>query len=396
MTTPNQEDRLPGDPSRAARVPPALRLPGRGEAGAPHAAGRLLLKNSRIPEAIQETEPQTNLETGHCITAASSHSCPPARHRGTGQGAGSTHQLRRLPEPGAQAAELAGSFAGRGQGPAGERDDAAAGAAGPAGAAVVGWAEQPLAAGGRAHLRSEATADLEREREVGSEGKPKLWQTLAKRAGELAVLAQQELCQGAGTEPPLPTGLRRHMRHSPSEWRPQRCRSRAARALCVYSSAECPQPRQQHMVGISSPPQAGAQAGAKQDLSPNSSWRVCIEQTSRSLSGQQLVPSWQGKLSNLYSLLWEREWDERTLPSCLDSSGFNCTASSSITTHQGAPCRRGTCRPGARASTSTGWSLGNVLVPWKAEGEAGGLHSNHALGDTEMDLHGNNKAAKEK
>ena len=40
--------------------------------------------------------------------------------------------------------------------------------------------------------------------------------------------------------------------------------------------------------------------------------------------------------------------------------------------------------------------LGTCWCPEKQRGEVGGLHSNHALGDTEMDLHGNNKAAKEK
>lgn len=40
--------------------------------------------------------------------------------------------------------------------------------------------------------------------------------------------------------------------------------------------------------------------------------------------------------------------------------------------------------------------LGTCWCPEKQRGEVGGLHSNRALGDTEMDLHGNNKAAKEK
>lgn len=40
--------------------------------------------------------------------------------------------------------------------------------------------------------------------------------------------------------------------------------------------------------------------------------------------------------------------------------------------------------------------LGMCCCPEKQRGEVGGLHSNRALGYTEMDLHGNNKAAKEK
>lgn len=40
--------------------------------------------------------------------------------------------------------------------------------------------------------------------------------------------------------------------------------------------------------------------------------------------------------------------------------------------------------------------LGTCWCPEKQRGEVGGLHSNRALGDTKMDLHGNNKAAKKK
>lgn len=101
-----------------------------------------------------------------------------------------------------------------------------AGAAGPAGTAVVSRAEQPLAPGGRAHLHSEATADLEREtvlrqcghlphwRDLGALGEAK-WHIMgatalthprAEGAGELAVLVLQELCTGTRTDPALPGG----------------------------------------------------------------------------------------------------------------------------------------------------------------------------------------------
>lgn len=149
---------------------------------------------------------------------------------GLGRGTGSaarTHQLRRLLQPGAQAAELLGGFPSRGEGPARQREDAAAGPAGPAGSPVVSRAEQPLAPGGRAGLRSEPTADLERERVVGQRGRSPRWRdlgapgeanqpiagdkvstgTLAEGAGELAALALQKLCTGTGTEPALPDGL---------------------------------------------------------------------------------------------------------------------------------------------------------------------------------------------
>lgn len=49
----------------------------------------------------------------------------------------------------------------------------------------------------------------------------------------------------------------------------------------------------------------------------------------------------------------------------------------------------------AQAPAQAGGS-GMCCCPEKQRGEVGGLHSNRALGDTEMDLHGNNKAAKEK
>lgn len=132
------------------------------------------VSHSKIPESlklIRKIKPRIHFETGYFIADASFRSRPPAPRPDTkGPSAAQTHQLCRVPEPGAQAAEFPGSFPGRGQGAPREREDAAAGPASPAGRAVVPWAEQPLAAGRGAGLGSEATADLERERDLSALG----------------------------------------------------------------------------------------------------------------------------------------------------------------------------------------------------------------------------------
>lgn len=80
-----------------------------------------------------------------------------------------------------------------------------------------------------------------------------------------------------------------------------------------------------------------------------------------------------------------------------DTNGLHCLASSKCFTHCRGHCSRGTCKPRASARTRTkADGLGMFWCPEKQRGEAGGLHSNRALGGTEMDLHGNNKAVKEK
>lgn len=132
-----------------------------------HPAGSLPLKNSSISEADPEDQALNPL---YFIADASFHSCSLPRLDTRGPSAAQTHQLCRVPEPGAQAAEFPGSFPSHSQGPPREREDAAAGPVPPAGRAVVPRAEQVRAAGRGAGLGSEATADLQRERDLSDLG----------------------------------------------------------------------------------------------------------------------------------------------------------------------------------------------------------------------------------
>lgn len=74
---------------------------------------------------------------------------------------------------------------------------------------------------------------------------------------------------------------------------------------------------------------------------------------------------------------------------------FGCLARSHVATHQRGHC----CRARAVAQPVQAPAPLNAREhdgALQSKGEAGGLHSNRALGGTEMDLHGNNKAVKEK
>lgn len=74
---------------------------------------------------------------------------------------------------------------------------------------------------------------------------------------------------------------------------------------------------------------------------------------------------------------------------------FDCLAPSHVATQQRRHCCR--ARAGAQpVQAPAPLSAQEHDGALQSRGEAGGLHSNRALGGTEMDLHGNNKAVKEK
>lgn len=122
----------------------------------PHPAGSLPLQNPPFLKLPWD-------EGSHRVWGGCPQLCAVAGRDGQCH----THQLCRVPEPGAQAAELLGRLPGRSQGPAGQREEAVAGLASPTDRAVVPRAQQPLAAGRGARLHPGPSAHLGRERTAG-------------------------------------------------------------------------------------------------------------------------------------------------------------------------------------------------------------------------------------
>lgn len=165
----------------------------------------------------------------------------------------------------------------------------------------------------------------------------------------------------------------------------------------MYGSAERPDLRQQCQVCISSPPQAGAQLRAKQELNSSGSRRVtaclCGANVSFALRTATL-PLMAGEPCPTCAICFGRaNGMRRPCPLAWTSAGLITWHLPELPPTKERPAAGAHAHPEPAQAPAQADRLGMCCCPEKQRGEVGGLHSNRALGDTEMDLHGNNKSS---